>query len=287
VVTFRRRLRRILGDRVVDTLRSTQRGLMSVPERLIFGGEGREALLVGLLLRHYQSRFRRDWVNSPHPPHFWYHRLGWFRIGFDAGASASTYSRAFYSAEVIRRGDRVLDIGCGDGFITRRFLAERAGQIHALDIEPSAIRTAQRLNGGDPIEYFQSDATVGSFPAASYDVIVWDGAIGHFDPSTTNRMLEKIKTSLEPDGIFVGSESLGHEGGDHLQFWENLGELRAMLSAHFPYVELKELSMTIGMPGNEMVRREAYWRCSLLPDRLRELDWAGSELHDEGPRPVQ
>jgi len=275
---LRSRLRRLAGDRVASNIRSIRRQFLGLSERILFGGSTRERGLVALLASHYRSRFRRDWIHSSDPPHFWYHRAGWFRIGFEREhGGASVYSRAFYSAEVIRTGDVVLDIGCGDGFITQRFLAERAGHVDAIDIEPTAIRLARQLNSQSNIEYFQLDATSQPFPSPAYDVIIWDGAIGHFDPSTTASMLAKIRSSLKVDGIFAGSESLGPEGTDHLQHWESLQDLRHVLEPTFPHTELKEQSILIGMPGSEYLRREAYWRCALEPGRLRGLRWLGDE----------
>jgi cyclopropane fatty-acyl-phospholipid synthase-like methyltransferase len=173
----------------------------------------------------------------------------------------------------VRPGDEVLDIGCGDGFITKRFLAEHASRIDAIDIEPSAIAEANRWNTAANVRYSLLDAVTEPFPAGPYDVIVWDGAIGHFDPSSTAAMLRKIASALKPGGLFVGSESLGAEETDHLQHWESLDELGSMLKAHFPIVQTLERSYRIGRAGEDSIRREAYWRCAIVDQRLTELDW--------------
>lgn len=43
--------------------------------------------------------------------------------------------------------------------------------------------------------------------------------MGNFEVHTTHVMLAKIEVSLVEDGMFAGSESLGFEGHDHLQFF--------------------------------------------------------------------
>src|SRR5688572_10227614 len=101
------------------TLRKAQKVLgrpVSLLESVIWGGRLRESLLLRMLSSHYRSVERRHYLYSEHPPHFTHHHLGFFRLGFSTNrVDCSTFNRAFLSAQVIRSGDTVLDIGCGDG----------------------------------------------------------------------------------------------------------------------------------------------------------------------------
>ena len=171
---------------------------------------------------------------------------------------------------VIRAGDALLDIGCGDGFFTRRFFAARAAQIDAIDIEPSAIATAQAAHSAPNIAYRLLDATASAFPRPRYDVVVWDGALGHFDPATTASMLDKIQQVLSGGGVFVGSQSLGREGHDHLQFFDSLADLHRLLSRSFTHVRLREIEYRL---RDGLLRREAFWRCTDDERRLQDSQW--------------
>jgi SAM-dependent methyltransferase len=242
-----------------------------VVESLISGWRLPERVLLGLLGQYYASRFRRQWQWSVEPPHFFDHRIGIFDFAFGSSKMGSyPYSRGFFSSEVIREGDVLLDIGCGDGFFTRRFFAPRCAQVDAIDVEPSAIEAASAINSAPNIAYHLLDATALPFPRPCYDVIVWDGALGHFAPATTARMLEKIGAALGDSGIFVGSESLGREGSDHLQFFETLEDLYALLAPRFQCVQLRAIDYKLGAG---FLRREAFWRCSNDERRLRESQW--------------
>jgi SAM-dependent methyltransferase len=255
-------------------LSELRRAVRRAFEQLAWGGRTRERLLVWLLGRHYESLFWRQWVfpqSAEKLPHYMDHRIGAFGLAVRDGG-ADPYTRGFLAAEALRAGDRVLDIGCGDGFFDRGFFSHRCGHIDAIDIEPSAIGHARRYNAAPNIAYLELDAVAEPFPSDGYDVIIWDGAIGHFAADTTSTMLAKIGSALKPGGVFVGSESLGAEGHDHLQFFADLEDLRATLRSQFEHVEVRSLSYEIGTPAP---RREAYWRCAAAPERLRALAWLG------------
>jgi SAM-dependent methyltransferase len=241
--------------------------------RIVGGGERRERLLLRLLGLHYRTLFLRQWRWADEAPHFFDHRIGsfLFATGKEHGFS---YIRGYFASELVRDGDRVLDIGCGDGFFARRFFAARGASVDAIDIEPSAIAHAERHNSAPLIRYRLQDAVNEPFPSEAYDIVVWDGALGHFAPETTDLMLAKIRSALADGGVFVGSESLGsQEGEDHLQFFQSLDELGEILSGHFPHVMVRELEYRL--PGG-LLRREAFWRCAVDPNRIERANWSAA-----------
>lgn len=252
--------------------RRVLRSLRRAKEVFLWGTSLRESVLVWLLLRHYRSRLRLARRLSEEAPHFYEHRWGISEWAFGSGTSgAEPYRRAFYAAECVRDGDRVLDIGCGDGFFTQRFLGARATMVDGVDVEPDAIRTATRYQRGANVRFHLADATAVPFPTAPYDLIVWDGAIAHFAPEAVDRMLAKIREALAPEGVFCGSESLGEEGRDHLQSFPNVESLRTLLCRCFPVVQVREVAYRL--PGSGLLRREGYWRAALSPGRLVDLAW--------------
>lgn len=247
------------------------RGLAAIAragERVLWGGRLRERVLVALLREHYASLMRRKWRESGEPPHFFDHRIGSFALAMGEGTPFGYY-RGYFAAEVIRKGDTLLDIGCGDGFFARRFFRPKCERVDAIDVEPDAIAHARRLNAAPGVNYVVCDAVRDEFPSECYDVIVWDGGVGHLSSESTLRVLEKIRYALESDGVFVGSESLGREGHDHLQFFFSLEELASLFRLYFAHVQLRKIAYDL--PG--MVREEAFWRCAVNPARLEEAAW--------------
>jgi SAM-dependent methyltransferase len=238
-------------------------------ERAIWGGERRERLLLTLLRRHYESVFRRQWVLPVDKPHYFDHRIGSF--AFATGISHGYgYYRGYFAAEMIRDGDVLLDVGCGDGFFARRFFAPKCKHVDAIDVDRTAIAHSSRLNDAPNICYAVLDAAKEPFPLERYDVIVLDGALGHFPPGRVGHLLTKIRQALSEHGVFVGSEGLGRAGHDHLQYFETLLDLAGILREHFEHVYLRSIDYLI--PSGE-IRREAFWRCARLPDRLEGSSW--------------
>lgn len=238
-------------------------------EKFIFGGQIRRSFVNKILEFQFDSKYRHDWLFSKEPPH--YDDFERYEYLFKNSYDYCTIQRGYFTSEIINKDDKLLDIGTGSGFFAKRFFASKCKTIDAIDIDKNAIDYANKFNSSKNINYILQDAVKNPFPFKDYDIIVWDGAIGHFFPETTDKMLKKISECLSQNGIFVGSESLGKlEGVDHLQFWDNLPELRNTLKKHFKYVYLKELDYPIG-PYKDFIRKEAYWRCANSEDANNRL----------------
>ena len=102
-----------------------------------------------------------------------------------SGAAAELYQSFFVptiatpvSGELLRTadlraGERVLDVACGTGVITRT-AAEQVGQlgmVTAVDLAPDMLEVAKATPAaGAPIQWHQADAASLPLPDASYDV---------------------------------------------------------------------------------------------------------------------
>jgi SAM-dependent methyltransferase len=239
-------------------------------EGIVWGGRKRRALTQALLTAQYKSKFRSNWIWALEVPHFSDNER-FESICNNPNNAAYTFYRGILTTEVLKAGDSLLDIGCGDGFFVYRFYSHKCKEIDAVDIDMSAIEYAKKYNSATNVNYLLLDAVNSPFPRKHYDVISWDGAIGHFSAGANDILLSKISNALNGSGMFVGSESLGsEEGHDHLQFFETVHDLGSLLKKFFTHVSMRE---TIYPVSRHLVRREAYWRCSNASDFKDRFGW--------------
>lgn len=139
--------------------------------------------------------------------------LNWIAPWYDnLWAPAFGLGRSFRSRVLelapIRRGDQVLDVGCGTGWLTRR-AAEIVGPDGAawgIDAAPDMIRIALEKTGRAGIAAQFKLATIEALPFAdaSFDVVIASLTIHHLPPDLKKVAFNEIYRVLRPRGrLFV------------------------------------------------------------------------------------
>jgi SAM-dependent methyltransferase len=127
-----------------------------------------------------------------------------------SGDAAEVYERCFVpaifgrwapqiaDAANIASEDRVLDVGCGTGVLTRA-AADRVAdesQVTGLDLNEGMLAVARRLR--PRIDWRQGDATKLPLPAESYDVVLSQFSLMYF-PDRSAAITEMVRV-LRPGG---------------------------------------------------------------------------------------
>ena len=129
----------------------------------------------------------------------------WAAHAADFDRAIRAYQRPFLEAAALHRGERVLDIGCGNG-VTSRAAARLTvgGPVLGVDLSGPMLRVARReadREGLDSVRHEQADAQTYPFPEASFDIAVSrTGAMFFADPVTAFR---NIARALRPGGRLV------------------------------------------------------------------------------------
>jgi SAM-dependent methyltransferase len=92
---------------------------------------------------------------------------------------------------------RALDVGCGEGTLTRELRA-RIPCVTGIDRHAPSLERA-RSEGGD-VEYVLGDVLAHPFETASFDFVASVAALHHMDTATG---LERMRDLLRPGGVLV------------------------------------------------------------------------------------
>jgi len=104
----------------------------------------------------------------------------------------------------LRRGQRVLEVGCGPGFFTipAAKIAGETGRVIALDINPAAVEYVSRKivgSGLANVETRLADATETRLGDESVDLAFLFGVMHSF--KDLNKLLREMHRVLRPNGI--------------------------------------------------------------------------------------
>jgi len=97
-----------------------------------------------------------------------------------------------------RRSLRILEVGCGNGWVSAKLAEIPGADVIGLDINLSEINQASRLFVKDNLEFVYDVFNEDSFPDKKFDVIVFAASLQYF-PSV-KAILDLALSQLQPDG---------------------------------------------------------------------------------------
>lgn len=173
--------------------------------------------------------------------------------------------RGIFGTRIIKSGDTVLDLCCGDGAYSGLFYSRYAKHVDAIDRNQVAIDHAKKHYKTSNVSFFQRDILKQKFPQKNYDVVFFFAAIEHFTPKIGHQILRNISKSLSKskNGILLGStpiflvERLGKNHPEHANEFTSVDQLRSFLKKDF-----KKVEMWTSRWGLDHERVDAYFWCS-------------------------
>lgn len=112
-------------------------------------------------------------------------------------------SRYKFVAKMLAGSERVLEIGCGDGFYNRIVL-QTVKHIHGIDIDPEFIAWASEHATHEQLDatYEVLDVIAGRI-AGTYEAAYLMDVIEHIALDDESRFLGHIVDAIEPDGTMI------------------------------------------------------------------------------------
>jgi SAM-dependent methyltransferase len=95
---------------------------------------------------------------------------------------------------------RLLDVGCGDGYLTSRF-AKSVREVVGIDPDPKMIAMARCLNPGQSFHFDEGVAEELPYASGSFDRVVAVSVVEHFqDPAAGLKEMGRV---LRPGGVLA------------------------------------------------------------------------------------
>ena len=130
----------------------------------------------------------------------------WVAVADLIESQLSGIGRLALEAAEAKPGERVLDVGCGNGF-TAIELARRvglSGKIVGIDLSRPMLTDAEsraQAAGEEAIRFIQGDAQTHRFAADSFDLLFSRFGVMFFDDPKA--AFKNLRTALRPEGRFV------------------------------------------------------------------------------------
>ncbi|MRH86964.1 methyltransferase domain-containing protein [Nocardia sp. SYP-A9097] len=172
--------------------------------------------------------------------------------------------------DAVAGADAVLDVGCGEGMLTRR-LRQRIPHATGIDLHEPSIELA-RAQGPADIDYLCADFLTHPFAPESFDGIVSVATLHHMDPAAAlTRMAELLRPggTLALTGLAMPNwpRDIPRELGAGIAYnwfrftrkrWEHPSPI--VWPPPHTYADIRELSLML--PGR-IYRRHLFWRYSI------------------------
>jgi SAM-dependent methyltransferase len=172
---------------------------------------------------------------------------------------------AGYGAVIERLGSgTMLDVGCGQGFESARFLAPDRVVVGA-DYRSDAVEAARGRWGRDGLVVAQMDARSLGFAAGSFEWACSSHLIEHFDdPEGHVRELSRVLTEDGTVFFLTPNAPADFENPFHIHLFEPT-ELRQLLARHFHDVTVRGMDAVPRVKADFTARR-------LKADKVLRLD---------------
>ena len=157
--------------------------------------------------------------------------VGYEKLGYmsswawhdDPKRLAFTTSRYKFVAKMLSGSNKVLEIGCGDGF-GARIVASEVSTLVCIDFDIKFIESAKQVASKKfNIDFFEHDILEGVFEG-DFDGAYSLDVLEHIDKKNEDIYLSNIRSSLADDGVFiVGCPSL--ESQEFASKYSKLGHI--------------------------------------------------------------
>ncbi len=153
---------------------------------------------------------------------------------------AFTIARYKFACKWMRDTDRVLEVGCGEGFGCN-FFSKHVQSVVGIDIDEAIVKQCRDTYGADNLHYCTGDILNPHRVDCSFDVVVSFEMIEHVDQHDGRRMVENCAAHLKDSGLCILSTPRAREDRSlsrqaHHLYEYDYNTFKALLEDHFSRV---------------------------------------------------
>lgn len=177
----------------------------------------------------------------------------------------------------LKRGQRVLDLGCGGGRTLEALAAREVGG-GGVDIGPWPLEVARQVLTGTPMQVWQQDFREGLPPGPFDAAFCLYGQLTTLPEAEARRVLTHTHAALRPGGHLLLELYLGPATLVAIDGMENWTPMEVWLGGEYPQVVLDE--HIVDWDASTYVRRSYALALGAGGPPLLEF-FQGSEIYDE------
>jgi SAM-dependent methyltransferase len=151
-------------------------------------------------------------------------------------------------ADLVAPGQRVLDLGCGDGYLLERLIVRghAPDRLAGIDLSAEELAAARERPALAGVALAEEDAAALSAATGAFDVVL--SHLAFMLMSDLERVAAEVARVLAPDGLFATVVGGGPGPGDAFErFLELLGEEAAAAGARAPRLGDRRARDAIGL----------------------------------------
>lgn len=95
---------------------------------------------------------------------------------------------------------RALDVGCGDGLLTRKIRRSGVPEVTGIDLDPPSLELARNDPDAGDIIYLYGDVLTYPFEPASFDLVAAVASLHHMD---TRAAIRRLRDLVAPGGVLA------------------------------------------------------------------------------------
>ena len=124
-------------------------------------------------------------------------------MAFGTGGHASTHKCLQFLEKIVKKGDRVLDIGTGSGILGIAALKLGAASVTAVDIDPLAVKISKEnanLNGYAEPDFTVFEGDLADKVSGEYDIV-----LANIVADIICELSKSVCKYIKPEGKFITS----------------------------------------------------------------------------------